>query len=61
MDRLKRKIETIPVGTWEDKHFRCPPASKKSVSQVIADLNSETGLTRPRDAERRQRRKGETE
>ncbi len=34
-------IEDIPIGTWEKKNYKCPPANKESLQQVFKGISIE--------------------
>lgn len=36
-DRARRNPNSIKVGTWEDAHYRCPPATDLTPQQIFGE------------------------
>jgi len=40
-DQIQKDPGTIPVGSWESKNYRCPPANTKTGSECMTDIRAE--------------------
>ena len=37
----KRKVEDIPVGTWESVNVSCPPAGTEPLKKILSRIHAE--------------------
>jgi len=37
----KRKVEDIPVGTWESENVSCPPPGTEPLKKILSQIHAE--------------------